>query len=269
MVDIRQSREYANYLAKVGWIVERKGGVNYFIKKFPLIGSVIKIQRPEELQPNDIKILSAKYRAFQIIIEPKDIFNDQWLMANGFKSSNSPYLPRKTLLLDLDISRNRLLRNMKKDARNAINNSKIIVKSCKKLEEFRKAWKKAVGWKRYVPPLSHLTILKKSFKENCLFLMEENGNSGTIFLIGDKIGYYWQAFTNDVGRRNLAQYKIVWEGILWTKRSGARIFDFEGIYDERFPDKSWLGFTHFKKSFGGHELEYPGCFVKTMLPLTQ
>jgi len=90
--------------------------------------------------------------------------------------------------------------------------------------------------------------------------------AGAIFLLGDKIGYYWQAFSNKEARRLQAQYKIVWEGILWAKKRGAKIFDFEGIYDERFPDKSWLGFTHFKKSFGGHEVEYPGAMLKSKFP---
>jgi lipid II:glycine glycyltransferase (peptidoglycan interpeptide bridge formation enzyme) len=47
---------------------------------------------------------------------------------------------------------------------------------------------------------------------------------------------------------------------------GCKIFDFEGIYDSRFPIKSWLGFTHFKKQFGGNEIAYPGCYIKFRLP---
>ena len=90
--------------------------------------------------------------------------------------------------------------------------------------------------------------------------------AGAIFLIGDGVGYYWQAFTNKEGRKEQIQYKIVWEGILWAKKRGAKVFDFEGIYDPRFPDKSWLGFTHFKKSFGGYEVEYPGAYTKTVFP---
>ena len=95
--------------------------------------------------------------------------------------------------------------------------------------------------------------------------MADDNSSGAIFLIGDKTAYYWQAFTNKEGRRALTQYKIVWEGILWAKAHGAKIFDFEGIYDERFPNKRWKGFSHFKKSFGGYEINYPGAFVKTSL----
>lgn len=97
--------------------------------------------------------------------------------------------------------------------------------------------------------------------------MTADGSSGAIFLLADGIAYYWQAFANKEGRKKLYQYKVVWEGILWAKKKGARIFDFEGIYDERFPNKTWLGFTHFKKSFGGYEVEYSGAFVKSRIAL--
>jgi len=52
MVDIRQTVQYANYLEKIGWVVEKSGEINYFIKKLPLVGSIIKVQRPEEIRIN-------------------------------------------------------------------------------------------------------------------------------------------------------------------------------------------------------------------------
>ncbi|MBI2103894.1 peptidoglycan bridge formation glycyltransferase FemA/FemB family protein, partial [Candidatus Woesebacteria bacterium] len=258
MRDIRQTPQYAKYLKKISWVVEQKHS-NYFIKRFPLVGSVIKVQRPEILRYSDIRLLGKKHRAFQIIIEPKDTTNNQWLMANGFKLSKSPYLPTKTLQLDLTVSMNRFIDTMKKDARRAVTmNQELGIKNDDtNLEEFRKNWKKAVGWKRHIPSLKELQALKKSFQKNSLFLLDNN-SSGAIFLIGDGIAYYWQAFTSQKGRKQLAQYKIVWEGILWAKARGAKVFDFEGIYDPRFPNKNWKGFTHFKKSFGGYEVEYPG-----------
>lgn len=268
MRDIRQTPQYARYLKSIGWIVETKGGVNYFIKKFPLIGSVIKVQRPEILRYKDIKILSDKYRSFQLIVEPKTQLDAKYLVSTGFKLSKSPYLPTKTLQTDLSNSMNRFIESMKRDAKQAIKKTEDLeVEEIKNLEEFVKSWGKAVGWKRHIPSLAELTALKKSFGNNSIFLSEQEGNTGAIFLTGDKIGYYWQAFSSKAGRKNLAQYKIVWEGIRWAKSRGARLFDFEGIYDERFPNKKWLGFTHFKKSFGGYEVEYPGTFVKNRFPL--
>jgi len=283
MVDIRQTPQYANYLRKIGWEVERVAEINYFIKKISILGSVLKLQRPEEIRLNEIRELSKKYRSFQIIVEPKSELDTNLLSSVGFRLSRSPYLPTKTLILDLILPANHLINNMRKDARAAIikaKGPKIISLNYEKgiqieakltksgnnlhitIGTFRDAWKKAVGFKRYVPPLPHLIALKESFKNNCLLLVAEDSSSGAIFLIGEKIAYYWQAFTNKQGRKNHTQYKIVWEGILWAKARGAKVFDFEGIYDERFPQKSWLGFSHFKNSFGGEMIKYPGAFTK-------
>jgi lipid II:glycine glycyltransferase (peptidoglycan interpeptide bridge formation enzyme) len=46
------------------------------------------------------------------------------------------------------------------------------------------------------------------------------------------------------------------------KKRGSLVWDFEGIFDQRFPNKDILGYTHFKKSFGGKEIEFPGAFTK-------
>lgn len=269
MVDIRQSVQYANYLSQIGWRVERSAEINYFIKKFPLLGSIIKIQRPEELKINKIRELTKKYRAFQIIIEPQSAFAAEYLTSLGFRLSKSPYLSTKTLQIDLSETKEKIFKDFAKDAKSALKKTKNLgVRDYNdSLEKFRSAWKKSVGLKRYVPPLGHLIWLKKSFKKNSIFLMTKDESAGAIFLSGDGISYYWQAFTNREGRKKQQQYKIVWEGILWAKKNGARIFDFEGIYDERFPNKSWLGFSHFKKSFGGYEVEYPGAFIKNRIPL--
>lgn len=276
MFDIRQTTNYANYLSSIGWIVEKKNDTFYFIRKFPFIGSVIKIQRPKKIRFKDIKTLSDKYRAFQIILEPNltpsanssTTHHNKNLSNHGYRVSKSPYLPSKTLQLDLAKNKNQLLKSMKKDARLAIkknNNLKFQVFNEMNMKQFRNAWKKAVGWRRYIPPLDHLISLKKSFQDNSFFLTDQDNNSGAIFLKTKDICYYWQAFTNLRGRKELYQYRIVWEAILWAKKTGCNIFDFEGIYDERYPNKSWLGFTHFKKSFGGYEVSFPGAFIRNNL----
>ncbi|MBU2578133.1 peptidoglycan bridge formation glycyltransferase FemA/FemB family protein [Patescibacteria group bacterium] len=289
MTDIRQSRQYADYLSQIGWIVERINNTNYFIKRLLLIGSVLKIQRPENIDFEEIERLRKKYRVFQIIIEPKNKSQTQRILNNGYKQSKSPYLPTKTLHLDLSISKQKLFTNLKKDAIYAIKRTiNIQINIIKDAELFRKSWKKVVGYQRYVPPLSHLISLKKSFGDNAFFISsglpaEDSAEAGAIFLLCGKTAfgeasssafgeasssaYYWQAFTGKRARKSQIQYGIVWRGILWAKKKGAKIFDFEGIYDSRFPNKSWLGFTHFKKSFGGNVVEYPGCYTKwNLLP---
>lgn len=268
MKDIRQTQQYANYLQRNGWIIENDRGNYIFIRKIPILGSIVKIQRPEFINYKKINDLEKKYKIFQIAIEPKNNFNNNNLIQMGYKITKSPFLPSKTLKIDLTNSKEEIINNLKKDAKGIIN--KIIqlkiVNYDNDIQQFRIFWKKSVGFKRYVPSIKNLKSLKNSFKKNCFFALSETKNAGAIFLIADKSAYYWQAFTNKSGRREKEQYKVVWEGILWSKRNGAKVFDFEGIYDDRFPNETWMGFTHFKKSFGGEEFKYPGCFTKFKFP---
>lgn len=276
MIDIRQTVEYANYLKSLGWIVERIGGVNYFIKKFPLIGAILKIQRLERIRYKDIKILSKKHKVFQIIIEPKSEYQVSSIKSLGFRLSQSPYLPSKTLQIDLTQPISKITANFKKDAKYALKRGETITKkrysSLSDLKKFHDAWRKSVNFTRFVPSLESLINLRSSFNTHKPIILTSHNvsnsiTSGAIFTRSlNDYAYYWQGFTSNEGRTSLSQYSLVYQGILWAKKVGCKVFDFEGIYDERFPNKSWLGFTHFKRSFGGKEMLYPGCYTKLRFP---
>lgn len=287
MIDIRQSTHFASYLESLGWTVESlpagKAGIgetNYFIRKFPIIGSILKVQRTKNLDFDTIDKLCRKHHVFQIILEPKNTVHGSLLTAHGYKLSKSTYLPSKTLQIDLTQSQASILKSIKKDARHAIKQgSGLLIKSYSTPNEIAKwheAWKNSVKFNRYVPPLKQLLNLRKSFPQsNSLFLASHNivGRiiGGALFTISSHgilnyITYYWYGFTNSEGRTSLSQYSLLYQGILWAKKQGCRIFDFEGVYDSRFPNKSWLGFSHFKRSFGGSEVFYPGCYTKFRFP---
>lgn len=271
MIDIRQSPEYADYLRASGWTVERIHGVNYFIKKIPIIGSILKIQRPKKIDFEVIKRLEKKYGVFQTIIEPINTNHQSPITNHQYKLSKSPYLPTKTLHLDLTKPL-----KFEKETRRAIRKgSALTIKEYSSPEEikiFRQAWKKSVSFNRFVPSYKQLLNLRQSFPQNYSLFLASHNNFGSI--IGGSIftrsshdyAYYWYAFTNKEGRASLAQYALLYRGILWAKKRGCKIFDFEGIFDPRFPNKSWLGFTRFKKSFGGYEIFYPGCYTKFKFP---
>ena len=281
MTDIRQSINYAKYLESQGWIVERVNNINYFIKKISILGSVLKIQRPEKIDFKITKKLEKKYKVFQTIIEPNLPFANgiihNLIIQHRFRLSRNPYLPSKTLNLDLT----KPLKFNKETRRAIRKGSSLKINKCstpKEIEEFRNAWKKSVSFNRYVPSLESLLNLRKSFPQSkSLFLASYNkiGSiiGGAIFTTSSHddqtfVTYYWQGFTNSEGRTSLSQYSLLYSGILWAKKNGFKIFDFEGIYDDRFPNKSWLGFSHFKKQFGGKEVLYPGSYTKFRLPFT-
>ena len=253
-----------------------------------MIGSVLKLQRPEKIDFNTIDKLCRKYRVFQIILEPNltsivdSVLDHNLLSHKGYKLSKSPYLPSKTLQIDLTSSQKTIFSHFKKDARSTLlrasrdGGAKPDIHQYSTPDEivkWRESWKKSVKFDRYVPTVKQLLNLHNSFPDNYSVFLASHNISGSITggalftrSLHD-VGYYWYGFTNNEGRTSLSQYSLLWNGLLWAKKQNCKVFDFEGVYDPRFPNRSWLGFSHFKKSFGGREVLYPGCYTKFRLPL--
>jgi len=108
-----------------GWVVEKlkvkspKCEVNYFVRKLPLIGSVVKIQRPKAIPPeNELDSLARRHRALFIKIEP--ITSYQLPTINYLQSDTWPLLPSKTLQLDLTRPEESLWEKLDPDARYSI-----------------------------------------------------------------------------------------------------------------------------------------------------
>lgn len=303
MLDFRQTPEYAKYMESIGWIVKRKNGVNYFIKKFPLIGAFIKIQRPEKIDINCIHELIHEYKAFKIIIEPKNSYSKpviKLIKRYGYSQNRSPFVPTKTIHIDLRKSERQLLSEMHYKTRYNIKKSSqnlsIKTQISNDIEKFSEFWQmcaikqrgmflsqkrlitklyKAFGKKAYLLLVFNLlrnkegySVIPKINLEPNMFDKEIPGRilSAILMVRTKDVAYYTYAASTKEGKKLFAPTLNVWEAIRLAKKLGCKIFDFEGIYDDRFPLKSWLGFTRFKKSFGGREIKYPGAFVKYKYP---
>ena len=271
MTDLRQSSDYARYLKACNWQVAGGSGAYAFIRRIPFTPiSIIKVQRPAKISFTAISRLTKKHRAFFVYLEPAANAQATAAQSHGFRLSKSPFLPTKTIHLDLSPPLAKILAQMKKDGRYCLRKAQLQTLQLTKvtnLTAFRAVWpRRWLGWK---PSLKNLHRLKKSFGKNALFLAATSPHhqiiAGTVILIANKTAYYYYAFTTKQGRQKLAQYWLVWQAIKELKKRGCQIFDFEGIYGTRFSSKSWLGFSHFKHSFGGTEITYPGCFVKSRL----
>ena len=284
MTDLRQSKSYAKYLKSQGWTIERKNGVNYFLKKVPILGYILKVQRPKKLfinsiseawPPSVVNQLINKYKPYLISIEPNDNKQIDLLIANDYRLTTNAFLPTKTLRIDLTKSVKQITADFDKRLMSKIiRGSKVKTKiytTTNEIKIFQKAWKNSVNLSRNVLNVDQLLSIKNSYQQNdSLLLASHNINSrvigGALFTIcreiDDIVCYYWYGFTNKEGRALLSQFSLMYQAILWAKNRGCKVFDFEGIYDDRFPKKDWLGFTRFKKEFGGYEISYPGCYVK-------
>jgi len=288
MSDVRQSSEYAQYIKSLGWQVEKLGKWFVFIKKFPLIGSLIKIQRTSwPLPSSEIEKLSQKHHAFQIIIEPLRLAESRQRRgkAGHFPSSyhplKSPFIPTKTLIKDLKPTEQEIFasfsKSKRRDIRLAEKNGLVVKEGTP--EDFLELKKQYLLRKFILPIGTHREIknLYHAFGPKAKILIAcPPGSSGppcptvpfagTFLLFHDKVAYYWQAAATDKGKKLLAPTLLIWEAIKLSKKLGCTTFDFEGIFDERFPqNKSWLGFTNFKEGFRGQEILYPVPITKFRL----
>ena len=285
-IDVRQSPEYVKYIESIGWQVEKISKGNVFVKKFPLIGSLIKIQRIDPPIPfEEIENLAKKHHAFQVIVEPSFPQSPQTPQPPlGYRLLKSPFIPTKTLTLDLKRTEKEIFasfsKNKRRDIRIAEKNHLVIKEGSP--QDFVRLKKKTL-WKKRILPLGterEVLPLVKAFggKSKILVVYPSEARqfggakeglplAGTLLLFHNKTAYYWQAAATNTGKKFMAPTLLLWEAIKLAKKKGCEVFDFEGVYDERFPkNKSWLGFTHFKKGFGGKEVFYPEPSVKNRLP---
>lgn len=243
--NIRQAPEYSRYMESLGWCVGKEKNFRFFIRKIPILGSFLKIQRP--LIPVTLQTLdrlSKKYHIFAATVD---------------------YSPGKTLQLDITPSLQEILKQMKKDNRYEIRKAQknnVIVEKSTDIEAFVKMWQKnALRRGFWIPFEKEIKCLYRSFEKNALLLMAKHNGvyvSGALVLIYKETASYFHAASTSEGRQVSSPYLVIWEAIKQTKRHGCKIFDFEGILDPRDKNtKKWGGFTHFKKGFGGSEVEFP------------
>lgn len=245
MADIRQSAAYAKYIKSIGWRVEKIKGVNVFVRKM----GIAKIQRSDV--PVDFPKISG---VWMTKLEPRT-YN---LVPPGFHQDGWPLLASKTQKVDL--------KNIKpkKDCRYCLR--KVLREKRKVLKNdfggFYKLWRKAAGIKRlWIPPEKDYWALINAFGKN-VFCITIDNLAGAVVLVYQKTAYYYYAAALPEAKKLLLPYSVVWELMQEAKKRRCKIWDWEGVYDERWPNKGWQGFTHFKKSFGGYEVEFPGSFTK-------
>lgn len=288
--DIRQTPEYANYLKLLGWETEKVAGGQIFIRKFPLIGSIIKVQRTLPPIPFvDIERIAKKVRAFQITIDPG--FDPKVLTEKGnenyiknyqkfrYSVPQTTFIPTKTLILDIDKTEENILesfsKNKRRDIRAALRGNLIIrEESDKEYLDF----KKTLLLKKFILPIgiaSEIQPLYKAFSpEKIKILTASQVNSHhqnkpvatTVVLLHPPKAYYWLAAATKEGKKLLAPTLLIWQAIKIAKQKGCSQFDLEGVYDDRFPKtKNRLGFSKFKEGFGGKEIIYPPTLIKSKI----
>ena len=209
--DIRQSLSYASYMESLGWKKEKWQIRNYklqiYIKRLPILGSFIKIQRsPIPIDKSYLKPLAKKYHAFAVEIT---------------------YSPTKTLRLNLIPSLEKIKSQMKKDCRYEIrkaeqNNLNVLISQYLPAEasaqagpnilisHFISLWhQNALRRGFWIPFKKEMLALwqafdKKAYLVSACHLSPVTCHSllaGALILIHDHIAYYFHAASTPEGRK--------------------------------------------------------------------
>ncbi len=212
----------------------------------------------------------------------------QELQKRGYRSTQLGTSPTKTVLINLQMTEEQLLKQMKYKTRYNIKlskkrgnstlvlNGKEIQKNKKYLDDFYTLyWQNCQRLKIKCHPKKfiekHIDILQENLF--IVFAFTKKGELGgvTFYIVTEDTVLSYLTGSTDIGRKEFIPYLLVWEGFLEGKRRGCKWFDFDGIYDERFKkaQKDWQGFTRFKLGFGGQQVTYLGSFIKWLPSLKQ
>lgn len=274
MIDVRQTKEHAGYLRRIGWItIKAPSGAYVFIKKFPIVGlSIIKVQRVllSQVDFNWLKKLAKKYRALILYIEPLDA------AVPGFKIDRSPMLASKTLVVSLRKTEKQLLSQMKPKTRyniglssrkglivRAISGSAFLADTTLFNSYYTLMEENSKRLHRFEMPKNWLFSQIDAFGDACFVVCvysEKTLIAAALFLCSNDCVFYSHNGSGVLGRSVFAPTLVVWEGMREGKRRRLSWFDFEGIYDERHPLKRWQGFSRFKHGFGGDEILFPPVY---------
>ncbi len=282
-MDLRQTTGWAKYLQSIGWKIEKIGDTQIFIRIIPLLNlSLIKVQHQKNPLPlSKIDRVAKKYNSLATIIEPSlDYFSEKDIQKSGFRKTNQPLVHTSTIQIDLKPPLNSIYANFSENARRNIKKSQsfnlkvktVSLKDSKDksdFETFLRLLKNLTQIKKFwVPDDSEMRKKVAGLKDSSIFFAFENKSK-------EPIAADWIYFTKDsshyiqtgIAKRGyevLANYFLVWEIIKLSKKMKLKYFDFEGIFDPRYPKihPRWKSFTDFKKRFHGTQIDYPSSYIK-------
>ncbi len=203
------------------------------------------------------------------------------LKRKGYSSVSHGMLPSKTQIIDLTQPLEKLVKGMKPKTRYNIGlamRKKLVISlvstneflSNQKLMEqidslLQKNARRAGYW---VEGNNWIQKKLRAFDRKAFLLTAHSPDEPhkllavAFFLHSKDTLFYWVNGSTVEGRKLFAPSLLIYEALSEAKKRGLREFDFDGVYDERFPNKRWLGYTRFKQGFGGNYVFYPPCYIK-------
>jgi hypothetical protein len=273
-MEIQQSKPYAQFIRALGWQVVIHDRQQYFVKKLPFMGGLMKIQRVTRLP--DIRTLIPivrEYHISRIAIEPDRRISDASLRAWCKKANafvhvirGDHFLPTKTIQVDVMADTETIFHHFSEAKRRAVRRAEklgITVEVNQNIGQFIKLKNASAGFLGFITTSGQDKLWKQFAPDNADILMaytkDKKPVAGILLLYWQGVAYYWIAGAIPQGKKLFAPTLLVWHALQQAKMHNSKTLDFVGVWDEREPTKNleWKGFTKFKEGFGGHELYYP------------
>ncbi len=285
ILDIRQSEQWAQYLAFLGWqSIRTSTGINIELIPFGL-GKIAKVQRPWELNPTDLQEIAQvckNNKALFVKLEPNLEQNMEVLTANGYIMPAVPLTPPSTIFIELQKPQETLWNAISRSGKYSIRRAqreKATVEiyqnpAEEQLRHFHNiltATGKLKGF--HVQPFADLQKKVELFRDEAYLLVAKTSKgetAGANFYLGfNKNIWFIHGGTTEVGRKGKEGYQLVWQSFDFFKKRGYEILDLEGKDDPRYPNftGTWGGFAHFKEKFGGVSVQYPAPKARVFNPL--
>lgn len=211
--------------------------------------------------------LAKKQNAFFIRIEPTFPSPVNILQSLGLKKSHD-LNPAHTWAIDLTKPQEEILKNMRKSNVQYWRSSAkkgLSIHTSQNPDDITRLTSllQTVSERNHFNPQDE-THLKNQLKSGfaTLYFAEHQSKTLAASLVYDdgETRFYAHAATSDEERKLAAGIVLLVQMILDAKDHGAKTFDFWGITTSEDKNHPWYGFTQFKKSFGGHEVDYSGTW---------
>ena len=176
--------------------------------------------------------------------------------------------PEATRIIDLTVSEEEILRQMKPKGRYNIavaERHDVIVEQTRDAGAFHTLMVETAdrdGFKAL--PLRHYQLFLEAQQDSFLLLASTSHNgqkkviAGLTGITWNGTGIYYYGASSYEERALMAPYLLQWKAMKLCKASGCFNYDLLGVAPASAgPDHPWTGITSFKEKFGGEYVEHP------------
>jgi len=277
--DFRQTSEWASFIQSLGYKPKNlsNGTLIHEFSLGPI--SIIKSFRPELTNESLYEIQQIANSKANLICKLSPNYDFDLSLKTKFKYEdvNSTMSPIRTCIRDLTENHDEIIKSLSENTRYKINRStrekdriEIIQNPNNKyLDRFYEYLAKRQNESKFITfSKKEMRILRDNFWENSYLItaFDSNGNivvSNFYLRNEDKVTYFAGSL-NSENHKSKAGYQLISEAFRYFQTQGIKLYDFEGLSDERDPAtyQDWLGYTNFKLKFGNQVFHYPTAIVR-------